>query len=158
MTCLRLNQNITMKILLFLLIIFSNQLVISPIALNVKYNAEHQHTLSANWESSIPEDQGMNSTYFELMDEEISESGHALHGLVITRNGYIIHETYPDWRYTEKTRHRIFSATKSVGSILIGIAIDMGFISSVDERVIDFFSDYTIANLDDRKKSMTLKL
>jgi CubicO group peptidase (beta-lactamase class C family) len=109
------------------------------------------------WEISTPEDQGMNSTLFNMMDYHIDRKGYALHGLTVARNGYLIHESYPDWRYNADTRHRVFSVTKSVGSILIGIAIDKGFISSVDERVIDFFPDYTIANLDGRKENMTIE-
>ena len=39
----------------------------------------------------------------------------------------------------------------------IGIAIDEGYIPNVDEPVVSFFSDRTIANLDERKQSMTVR-
>lgn len=38
----------------------------------------------------------------------------------------------------------VMSVTKSVMALLIGIAIDKGYIRSVDQKVIDFFPDYTV--------------
>ena len=38
----------------------------------------------------------------------------------------------------------VMSVTKSVMALLIGIAIDKGYIRSVDQQVIDFFPDYTV--------------
>jgi CubicO group peptidase (beta-lactamase class C family) len=109
------------------------------------------------WTTTSPEDQGMNSTVLKAMDDYVAEREYALHGLVVARHGVIVHESYPDFRYNGETRHRLYSVTKSVGSILVGIAIDHGYILSIHERVIDYFPDYTIANLDPWKESMTLE-
>ena len=38
----------------------------------------------------------------------------------------------------------VMSVTKSVMAILIGIAMDKGFIKGVDQKVIDFFPDYPV--------------
>ena len=38
----------------------------------------------------------------------------------------------------------VMSVTKSVMALLIGIAIDRGYIKSVDQKVIDFFPDYSV--------------
>lgn len=38
----------------------------------------------------------------------------------------------------------VMSVTKSVMALLIGIAIDKGYIRSVDQKVINFFPDYTV--------------
>ena len=46
------------------------------------------------------------------------------------------------YRQTDCTH--IMSATKSIVSLLFGIAIDKGMISSVDEKVISFFPDYRV--------------
>jgi hypothetical protein len=42
-------------------------------------------------------------------------------------------------------------------SILIGIAIERGYIKSVDQPIVDFFPDKRIDNLDDNKRSITLE-
>ena len=38
----------------------------------------------------------------------------------------------------------VMSVTKSVMALLIGIAIDRGTIKSIDQKVLDFFPDYTV--------------
>ena len=48
---------------------------------------------------------------------------------LVTRNGKILYEEYWD-NYNDSTNSNIFSASKSVIGLLIGIAIDKGFIGS----------------------------
>ena len=76
--------------------------------------------------------------------------------LLVARHGTIVLEaTYAPFRAGLK--HRINSATKSVVSTLVGIALKEGLLKSTDQRVVDFFAERTIANLDDRKKAMTIR-
>ena len=63
-------------------------------------------------------------------------------GMVVQQNGTIIYENSFN-RYTADTAFHVFSVTKSVLSILIGIAIDKGLIESLDQKVLDFFPEYT---------------
>lgn len=51
----------------------------------------------------------------------------------------------------------IFSATKSFTSALIGIAIQEGYIDSLDQRMIDFYPEYDNHDLDPRKKNITIR-
>lgn len=55
-------------------------------------------------------------------------------------------EVYSDeWNnYTKSDCTHIMSATKSIVSLLIGIAIDKGLIQSVDDKVLDYFPDYSV--------------
>lgn len=49
------------------------------------------------------------------------------------------------WHEYKKTDAvNVMSVTKSVMALLIGITIDKGYIKSVDQKVIDFFPDYTV--------------
>ena len=49
-----------------------------------------------------------------------------------------------EWNgYKKDDCTHIMSATKSIVSLLAGIAIDKGMIKSVDEKVMSFFPDYT---------------
>jgi CubicO group peptidase (beta-lactamase class C family) len=108
------------------------------------------------WTSTSPEEQEMNSTILDEMMQYIEDSSAPMHGLVVTRNGYIVKEGYWSY-YTEGMAHHIFSCTKSFTGTLVGIAIKEGFIDNVSQRVIDFFPGMTIENLDSRKESMTLE-
>ena len=44
--------------------------------------------------------------------------------------------------FTKEDTLNVMSVTKSIASLLIGIAIDKGFIKSVDDYVMDYFKDY----------------
>jgi CubicO group peptidase (beta-lactamase class C family) len=57
---------------------------------------------------------------------------------------------------TDLTMHRQFSVSKSVTSLIVGIAIDEGHISNVAVPFLDLFSYPSYLNWDDRKNDMTL--
>ena len=108
------------------------------------------------WRTSTPEEQGMDSQKLSQMLDVIQQRQLSLHSLLIVRNGTIVSETYFE-PYRQDTRHELYSCTKSFISTLVGIAIDKGYIDSVDQRVVDFFPDRTIENRDLQKEDMTLE-
>jgi CubicO group peptidase (beta-lactamase class C family) len=80
-----------------------------------------------------------------------------VHSILIVKDGKLVFEEYFSgytWDYAgegfkgeltdfdAETRHNLASVTKSFTSALIGIAIDKGFIASVDEKVWAFFPEY----------------
>jgi len=108
------------------------------------------------WAFATPEEQEMSSTILDEMMQYIEDSSAPIHGLVVTRNGYLVKEGYWSY-YTITSPHHIFSCTKSFTGTLVGIAIKEGFIDNVSQRVVDFFPGMTIENLDSRKEAMTLE-
>ena len=52
-----------------------------------------------------------------------------------------IEEYYND--FSKEDTMNVMSVTKSITSLLIGIAIDKGYIKSVDDYVMNYFNDYT---------------
>jgi CubicO group peptidase (beta-lactamase class C family) len=108
------------------------------------------------WRSSTPEAQGMDSEQLARMFEYIEEKDINLHSLLIVRNGYLVTEAYLP-PYDQATYHQMASVTKSVIGILVGMAIDRGYIKSVNEPVMSFFAGRTIANLDARKRAIMLQ-
>jgi len=111
---------------------------------------------TSGWKTSTPEAQGMDSTKLNEMFSYINESGFDIHSILIIRNGYMIAESYP-YPYKREYRHIINSATKSITSAAVGLALQDGFIKSLDQKVVDFFPEMKIDNLDSRKESMTVK-
>lgn len=80
-----------------------------------------------------------------------------LEGLIITQNGKPIYEKYFHG-FLKDSLHDTRSAFKSVAGILIGIAIDKGFIKNVNEKVYSFFPDYKpYGNWNVLKDSMTIE-
>jgi CubicO group peptidase (beta-lactamase class C family) len=64
-------------------------------------------------------------------------------GMVIVKDGQKVYENYYNG-CTDQSRIHVFSVTKSIVSVLIGIAIDKGLIKSIDDKVLDYYPDYTV--------------
>ena len=106
------------------------------------------------WATSSPEEQGMSSERLARLVE--FGGSNDMDSLLVTRHGRIVLEaTYAPFRAGLK--HRINSATKAVVSTLVAMAIRDGRLDGTDRRVVDFFADRTIANLDDAKKAITIR-
>ncbi|MGM9535448.1 MAG: hypothetical protein ACI3VR_09350 [Intestinibacter sp.] len=64
-------------------------------------------------------------------------------GVVVLKDGNTVYENYFNGCTSFSTIH-VYSVTKSIISILVGIAIDKGYIKSIDQKVLVFFPDYTV--------------
>jgi hypothetical protein len=53
--------------------------------------------------------------------------------------------------------HTLQSCTKTISSLVIGIAVGRKAIHSVDVNVLDYFKDQDVKNVDERKRSMTIE-
>lgn len=63
-----------------------------------------------------------------------------------------------EWNGYKKTDcTHIASATKSIVSLLVGIAVDMGLIKSVDDKVLSYFPDYRVKRGEKTIYSVTVK-
>ncbi len=80
----------------------------------------------------------------------------SLHSLLVVRHGYLVLESYYH-PYTRETPHPLASVTKSVLGMLTGIAVDEGEIRRVEQPVLKYFPDQTIAALDERKEAVTIE-
>lgn len=65
----------------------------------------------------------------------------------------------PWWHptYRRGDLHTLQSVTKTVASVIIGVAVTRGDFPSVDTPVLAFFDTTKVANIDDRKRRMTVK-
>lgn len=93
-----------------------------------------------------------------------------IHSIVIVKEGKLVFEQYfPGYKFkynakdfkgdftefNQNTIHNLASVTKSITSILFGIALDKGFIDSVNTKVFNFFPEYSSLN-DSLKDQITL--
>ena len=76
--------------------------------------------------------------------------------IIISHKGKISYEKYFN-DLTKDSLHDSRSSFKSITGLLTGIAIDKGFIKSVNEKVYSFFQYKQYNNWDSRKDSMTFK-
>jgi len=87
--------------------------------------------------------------------KELSNRNRDIHGIRIYQDGNVLFDqTYNGYSYNEL--HPVYSCTKSVLSLLIGIAIEEGFIESVNSPIISLLRKYE-NSIDIHKKNITLK-
>lgn len=154
------------------------------LALVACYQTSEDQTFwpTEEWAVSSPEVEGMEPARLAALDASLSTEHGNIDGMLVIRHGRIVYEqSYerdydtpfdagvqppgqynyhdPEWHpyYQRGPLHTVQSVTKSVTSTLIGIAIRRGEINGVDVPVIDFLDGYEVANLDERKRSMTLE-
>jgi CubicO group peptidase (beta-lactamase class C family) len=110
------------------------------------------------WETANLSKVGMEKNSIEnlvnsILDEDYTE----VHSVVIIKENKLVFEEYfpGHWfRYSDENFHgalinfhrdywhNTHSATKSITSALVGIAIDKGFINSVDDKIFSYFDNY----------------
>ena len=77
-------------------------------------------------------------------------------GIVAYKDNKKVYEEYFNNATKDESIHT-FSIAKSVVSILIGIAIDKGFIKSVNQKVLDFFPEYQLKRNQEQLKDVTIE-
>lgn len=86
-----------------------------------------------------PEAYGVDSAHLADMLAQINDTDLNIDAIMIVRDGQPILEAYSH-PMRDDMPHVMWSTTKSVTSMLVGIAIDEGHIPSVDAPMLDFFS------------------
>jgi CubicO group peptidase (beta-lactamase class C family) len=110
------------------------------------------------WRTANARDVGMQQQKIDEISSRI-RSGQLgdVDGLVVVRRGYVILEQYANGSSATHV-HEMQSVTKSVTSLIMGIAVDQGEISSVTGKALAWFPEYpAFANPDPRKNDITLK-
>ncbi len=142
--------------------------------------------LPAQWPTASPASVGLDSTILAALDADMARGQYGLvDGFAVVKDGRLVwsrqwrrnydsvyqalapldtvdHQfnyDHPDWHpwHQRGDLHTLQSVTKSVTSILVGIAIARGEIASVDTPIITWFDTTAMAHLDDRKRRITLR-
>lgn len=98
---------------------------------------------------------GSDSLSVEKIGEKAS-SINSVTSLLIQQHGELLSEQYFNGMSEGQTAN-IKSASKSVVSLLTGIAVEQGFIESVDQPIRPYFEEYFKANPDSVKENITIK-
>ncbi len=108
------------------------------------------------WQVTTPEKQAMDSTTLDRIISFVRDSRLEVNSVIVIRHGYIVYEKYFREPWNKDRIHNIHSCTKSVMGSLVGIAVQQAKIRSLNDKMVDYFPNRTIQNLDERKKSVTL--
>ena len=110
------------------------------------------------WARTSFAEENLDSTPFAQLEQRIKdEYFRQIRSVIVVKSGRILYEQYFNGA-TPDTLQDIRSAGKSITSILMGIAIDNGFVAGVDQRLLSFFPEYDRQTLwDERKDRITLE-
>jgi len=108
-----------------------------------------------DWQVSTPEEQGLDPKLVAELYYN-AEQLETLYGLLVIKNGYLVAEKYFHGKSVDQLSSRA-SVTKSITSALVGIALEQGCLSSVDQKMIEFFPELVDQVQDPRKKEITIR-
>jgi CubicO group peptidase (beta-lactamase class C family) len=109
----------------------------------------------SDWEVSTPEEQGLDPLLVAEMYHNAEEL-ETLYGLLVVKNGYLVAEKYYHGKSVDQLSSRA-SVTKSIVSALVGIALEQGCLSSVDQKMVEFFPELVDQIQDPRKMEITIR-
>jgi CubicO group peptidase (beta-lactamase class C family) len=111
--------------------------------------------IADGWKTAAPASVGLNSPRLCAMAEWLNGFRPAnIHSVLVVRHGTLVFEHYrrgndeiwdqqiPDAEHGPTTKHDIRSISKSITSMLVGIALDRKIIPSIDGAVFDYFPEY----------------
>ncbi len=108
--------------------------------------------------ASTPDAEGLDAAILGDLVGHIRRSDYAnIDSLLVVRHEKLVVEEYFGARSAAGVVHTLQSVSKSVTSLLTGLAIERGRLR-LDDRVVQRFPQYEpIANMDDRKASLTVR-
>jgi CubicO group peptidase (beta-lactamase class C family) len=108
-----------------------------------------------DWKVSTPAEQGLDPMLVAELYLDAAEL-ETLYGLLVIKNGFLIAEGYFNGGAVDQLSKRA-SVTKSYTSALVGIALDRGCLSSLDQKMMEFFPEVGDQIKDHRKKAITIR-
>jgi CubicO group peptidase (beta-lactamase class C family) len=109
------------------------------------------------WPRSSPEEQGLDSGALASYRARAGSGEFGpVDSLLVVRHGVLVEEAYyRGWRSNQL--HAVYSVTKSVTSLVLGIAFERGLIPSLDTPVLSQFPEYpVVTNPSEVKDRMTV--
>lgn len=109
------------------------------------------------WLNSTPAAEGLDGARLDALGDRIQRGDYGtIDAVLVARHGRVAWERYYNG-WTAERAHTLQSVSKSVTSLLAGIAVGDGRLS-VDQPAVGFLADFQpIRNLDDRKSALRVE-
>jgi len=121
-----------------------------------KYHYHEPIYIDGSWEvSSLDEHEVDSQKIRELMHQIYANNLKNIHSILLIKNGKLILEEY-FYGYHRNLKHHVASVTKSVTSILLGIARDKGGEIVLDKKLITYLPEYKDVLSNGAKSEITL--
>lgn len=104
--------------------------------------------------AKTPKSVGVSAEIVNDFFKNAKEKNLEYHSLMVIRNGKVAVEWYNE-PFDKDTNHSVYSVSKSFTSTAIGFAVSEGLIS-LDDKLLDFFPEYTPKKPDPRFDKLTI--
>ena len=112
-------------------------------------------TTNDGWPVATPAGQGLDEAALDTAYREARQLPN-LFSLLVVKNGYLVAERYFNGAHMNQAFDNA-SVTKSLTSALAGIALRDNLLTSVDQKMFEFFPEIDWQQLDARKSTITLR-
>jgi CubicO group peptidase (beta-lactamase class C family) len=124
---------------------------------NIRYKYQQPKELSDGLKTGSVENSGLDTALLAQMTHKIINGDYPnVHSVLILKDGILVFEEY-FYEYTKDSVQEMRSATKSIVSALMGIAIDKGYVKSKYEKVLSYFPEYTLSNMSETKEKINIE-
>jgi CubicO group peptidase (beta-lactamase class C family) len=111
---------------------------------------------TSDWARASPGEAGMDAARLDQAARYVEEKCPTRLSLLVVRHGRLVYERYFHGGRASQPNN-IMSMSKSMLSVLVGIALDEGLLRSVDQRLDEFFPEYFRVGDDARKHRIALE-
>lgn len=121
------------------------------------YDYMQPKTLDDEWSTASLTESNHDLNRIQQLFQQLNGGSHEIHSILVIQNNKLVLEEYFNGFAADQI-HDLRSVSKSIRSILMGIAIDKGFITSVDEPISTYLKTHEpLKNLNDSKNSITIR-
>lgn len=123
----------------------------------VEYIYSKPENIGDGWKTNDLKSQNIDTTLVYKMFNQLNNHENKIQSVLLIKDNQIIIEEYLNGQ-TLNQKHDLRSTTKSIRSILLGIAIDKGYIDNVNDPISKYLkSPVPNKNIDERKGKITIK-
>lgn len=149
--------NLMIKSVLFLITLALFGGCLKNDMLNLKFESHVPTDIDDGLTISDPATENINSAELTKIYQEVYNDNNlwSLRSLLVFRNGKLVAESYLKDEQDITNRHLIWSSTKQVMGVLVGLALENGTIEDIDDPISKYFTDELIYHED--KKNITIR-
>lgn len=118
--------------------------------------AIHPAQAQSGWSTSPPETQRVDRQQLDRLQRHLQDEQTRIRSMALVRHGHLVYEYYRQDVHPDDL-HNVYSVTKSVLSLLVGIAIDQKKLRSPDQTLAELLPEHAARAPDVRVKNMRLK-
>lgn len=122
-----------------------------------KYEYRVPKVSDDGWKTASLISKAIDTSRFHLLFNQLQSTPHKMHSFLLIKDSTLLLEEYFNDQDRD-TQHDLRSVTKSIRSLLLGIALDKGYIESIDDPIFKYLKTHSAKkNLDPRKEQITIR-